>query len=68
MLAPSNYSYLNSFQIYGPLVKRLRHRPFTAVTRVRFPYGSLSWLLQLQLFYRHDTLERQLTVFLHLEV
>jgi hypothetical protein len=24
----------------GPLVKRLRHRPFTAVTRVRFPYGS----------------------------
>src|SRR5699024_2750166 len=27
--------------IYGPLVKRLRHRPFTAVTRVRVPYGSL---------------------------
>ncbi len=25
---------------YGPLVKRLRHRPFTAVTGVRFPYGS----------------------------
>ena len=25
----------------GPLVKRLRHRPFTAVTRVRVPYGSL---------------------------
>ena len=24
----------------GPLVKRLRHRPFTAVTRVRFPSGS----------------------------
>ena len=24
----------------GPLVKRLRHRPFTAVTWVRFPYGS----------------------------
>ena len=24
-------------QKYGPLVKRLRHRPFTAVTRVRFP-------------------------------
>ena len=22
---------------YGPMVKRLRHRPFTAVTRVRFP-------------------------------
>src|SRR5699024_7016475 len=26
--------------IYGPLVKWLRHRPFTAVTRVRIPYGS----------------------------
>ena len=24
----------------GPLVKRLRHRPFTAKTWVRFPYGS----------------------------
>ena len=24
----------------GPLVKWLRHRPFTAVTRVRFPFGS----------------------------
>ncbi|CAN2254573.1 hypothetical protein STZ1_40358 [Bacillus subtilis] len=22
------------------MVKRLRHRPFTAVTRVRIPYGS----------------------------
>ena len=26
--------------IRGPLVKRLRHRPFTAVTRVQIPYGS----------------------------
>ena len=26
--------------IRGPVVKRLRHRPFTAVTRVRFPSGS----------------------------
>ena len=26
--------------LYGPLVKWLRHRPFTAVTWVRFPYGS----------------------------
>ena len=26
---------------YGPVVKRLRHRPFTAVTRVRFSSGSL---------------------------
>jgi hypothetical protein len=24
----------------GPLVKRSRHRPFTAVTGVRFPHGS----------------------------
>ena len=28
------------FMRHGPLVKRLRHRPFTAVTWVRFPYGS----------------------------
>ena len=27
--------------VYGPLVKGLRHRPFTAVTRVRIPHGSL---------------------------
>ena len=26
--------------ICGPLVKRLRHRPFTAVSGVRFPHGS----------------------------
>ena len=26
---------------FGPVVKRLRHRPFTAVTRVRFPSGSV---------------------------
>ena len=25
---------------YGSMVKRLRHRPFTAVTRVRFPSES----------------------------
>ena len=29
--------------LYGPMVKRLRHRPFTAVTRVRFPNGSFAW-------------------------
>ncbi len=29
---------------FGPLVKRLRHRPFTAVTRVQISYGSpLIW-------------------------
>ena len=26
--------------LYGPMVKRLRHRPFTAVTRVQFSVGS----------------------------
>ena len=31
----------------GPLVKWLRHRPFTAVTRVRIPYGSFGGLAQL---------------------
>ena len=29
----------------GPLVKRLRHRPFTAVSRVRFPDGSPIWTI-----------------------
>ena len=28
---------------HGPLVKWLRHRPFTAVTRVRVSYGSPIW-------------------------
>ena len=28
------------YHFYGPLVKRLRHRPFTAESWVRFPYGS----------------------------
>jgi hypothetical protein len=28
------------YHYFGPLVKRLRHRPFTAVTGVRVPYGS----------------------------
>ncbi len=28
------------------MVKRLRHRPFTAVTRVRFPLGSLKRILK----------------------
>ena len=27
--------------VFGSVVKRLRHRPFTAVTRVRFPSESL---------------------------
>ncbi len=32
--------FMLRFSQYGPVVKRLRHRPFTAVTRVRFPSGS----------------------------
>ena len=32
---------LNNINIHGSMVKRLRHRPFTAVTRVRFPSESL---------------------------
>lgn len=28
------------YHFFGPLVKRLRHRPFTAGSWVRFPYGS----------------------------
>ena len=28
------------FILFGSVVKRLRHRPFTAVTRVRFPSES----------------------------
>ena len=29
-------------KIKGSMVKRLRHRPFTAVTRVRFPLESFT--------------------------
>ena len=28
---------------HGPLVKRLRHRPLTPITGVRFPHGSPKW-------------------------
>ena len=33
---------------YGPMVKRLRHRPFTAVTWVRIPLGSLLFVNDLK--------------------
>ena len=33
------HAHVNS-KCCGPLVKRLRHRPLTAVTGVRIPYGS----------------------------
>ena len=36
--SPLPWSFVG--QALGALVKRLRHRPFTAVTRVRFPYAS----------------------------
>ena len=34
-----NIKYGNIMCKYGSLVKRLRRRPLTAETRVRFPYG-----------------------------
>ena len=36
---------------YGPVVKRLRHRPFTAVTRVRFSSGSPKKALAMQVLF-----------------
>ena len=39
-LVESQSTSLKQAKHYGPMVKRLRHRPFTAVTRVRFPLGS----------------------------
>ena len=35
------------FKIIGPMVKWLRHRPFTAVSRVRIPVGSPGRIAQL---------------------
>ena len=44
--------------LYGSMVKRLRHRPFTAVTRVRFPsesFHAVDYRRQgLTVFYRFD--------------
>ena len=36
--SPTRGAFANSKS--GPMVKRLRHRPFTAVTRVRISLGS----------------------------
>ena len=46
VLKTSESERVRGFESYllrylGPLVKRSRHRPFTAVTRVRFSHGSL---------------------------
>ena len=55
--------------IHGSLVKRLRRRPLTAETRVRFPYGllkqkalsvhSAEGFLFLQAFNNHKTIENK---------
>ena len=38
---PIGRGFKSNFRYHsGPLVKRLRHRPFTAVTGVRFSHGS----------------------------
>ena len=37
---PIGQGFKSILRYHGPLVKRLRHRPFTAVTAVRFCYGS----------------------------
>ena len=39
------FKSVRRYHYRGPLVKRLRHRPFTAVTGVRVPYGSPNNLL-----------------------
>ena len=36
---------------HGPMVKRSRHRPFTAVTGVRFPLGSPKKALRKKCFF-----------------
>ena len=40
--ARSNPTKRETEETVGSMVKRLRHRPFTAVTRVRFPLESLN--------------------------
>ncbi len=37
---PIGRGFKSNFRYHGPLVKRSRHRHFTAVTGVRFPHGS----------------------------
>ena len=50
----------------GPLVKRLRHRPFTAVTGVRFSHGSpkrkprqTAWLFVFIPYLAHESREQK---------
>ena len=42
------------------MVKRLRHRPFTAVTRVRFPSESLNKKFLLTRLFIYDIIYRQM--------
>ena len=37
---PIGHGFKSNSRYHGPLVKRSRHRPFTAVTGVRFSHGS----------------------------
>ena len=49
------FDYRSVFvKLPGSMVKRLRHRPFTAVTRVRFPLGSLKRILKRGSFYLNN--------------
>ena len=45
--------------ISGSVVKRLRHRPFTAVTRVRFPSESLRRVLFLADVAQFQTIDEE---------
>ena len=45
------YEKMECRMMRGSVVKRLRHRPFTAVTRVRFPSESLKDLFVHNIFY-----------------
>ena len=42
-------------QSLGPMVKRLRHRPFTAVTGVRIPLGSFNLIWRRSQVVRHGS-------------
>ena len=46
-----HYSFDHDIIIHGSLVKRLRRRPLTAETRVRFPYGLLSTCIYCKCFF-----------------
>ena len=43
---------------FGSVVKRLRHRPFTAVTRVRFPSESFRFIILDSSMVEHSAVNR----------